>query len=138
MTTLEETSVKLPADGRLTIGIGPETPKWARRGNRGRPAMTISLRGETPKGEYVRIDRATRWGNRFAMSHESERTKVIERYRGELWERVRSGEIPLADLAALAGRRLACWCAPRECHGDVLAAAAEWARKRIGQESEAA
>ena len=31
----------------------------------------------------------------------------------------------LARLGELRGKRLACWCAPKSCHGDVLAELAE-------------
>lgn len=43
--------------------------------------------------------------------------EVIEAYRG--WISGRPGL--LEDLGELVGKRLACWCAPRACHGDVLA-----------------
>jgi Domain of unknown function (DUF4326) len=35
--------------------------------------------------------------------------------------------VDLAALAALHGKTLGCWCAPRPCHGEVLQAAATWA-----------
>jgi hypothetical protein len=75
------------------------------------------------------------WGNPF--SHCPSRVpgvivvptveEAIERYRLHLWEELRSGRLPRARLAALAGRTLGCWCAPGPCHGGVLAAAATWA-----------
>jgi hypothetical protein len=55
------------------------------------------------------------------------REEAIERYRRWLWERIKAGEVGLAELAGLHGKRLGCWCAPEACHGEVLEAAAFWA-----------
>jgi len=79
----------------------------------------------------VRIDRKTRWGNPFPMRAESDRPRVIALYRDWLWQQIKTGQISLEDLAALRGKRLACHCAPKACHGDVLAAAAEWAHNKL-------
>ncbi len=81
--------------------------------------------------DVVRIDRATPWGNPFVIGHDGSRAEVIEKYRAWLWREIRAGRVPLEDLAALRGKRLACWCAPEPCHGDVLAAAARWAAARL-------
>ena len=75
----------------------------------------------------VRIDRRTVWGNPFVLGRDGTRAEVIARYRADLWRRIRAGEIALAALAALDGRDLACHCAPKPCHGDVLTRAAAWA-----------
>jgi hypothetical protein len=84
------------------------------------------------KDEYdVRIDRRTRWGNPFPMRTESCRPRVIAEYRQWLWGEIKAGRISLEDLAELHGKRLGCHCAPRACHGDVLAAAAEWAWNKL-------
>ena len=90
----------------------------------------VNLKHDPPPG-VVRIDRATRWGNPYRIGPDGDRARVIERYRADLWRRIRAGEIALADLAALDGRDLACWCAPLPCHGDVLARAAAWAASEI-------
>ena len=82
--------------------------------------------------DVVRIDRATQWGNPFPIGPGSSRAKVIEKYRTRLWRDIRAGRIGLEELAALHGKRLACWCRPaKPCHGDVLAAAARWAAGRL-------
>ncbi len=81
--------------------------------------------------DVVRIDRATRWGNPFVIGRDGSRAEVIEKYRERLSSEIRAGRVPLDDLAALDGRRLACWCAPEPCHGDVLAAVARWAAARL-------
>ena len=81
--------------------------------------------------DVVRIDRATRWGNPFVIGRDGSRAEVIEKYRARLWHEIRAGRIGLDELAALDSKRLACWCSPEPCHGDVLAAAARWAAGRL-------
>ena len=81
--------------------------------------------------DVVRIDRATTWGNRFVIGRDGDRAEVIAKYRAWLWREIGDGRIGLAELAALEGKRLACWCAPEPCHGHVLAAAARWAAEQL-------
>ena len=81
--------------------------------------------------DVVRIDRATKWGNPYVIGPGASRAEVIEKYRARLWRDIRAGRVGLAELAALDSKRLACWCAPEPCHGDVLAAAARWAAGRL-------
>ncbi|MCY3812105.1 MAG: DUF4326 domain-containing protein [Gammaproteobacteria bacterium] len=79
------------------------------------------------------------WGNPFPISGRyGNRDDVIERYRRDLWRRIRSGELPLDELAAIAGMPLACWCHPKPCHAAVLARAARWAAERLEKSSETA
>ena len=98
---------------------------------RDQPALRAALAREHVHGDVVLIDRRTRWGNPFRIGPGLDRAQAIERYRADLWRRIRDGRIPLEDLAALAGCRLACWCRPAACHGDVLARAAAWAAGRV-------
>ena len=85
----------------------------------------------------VRVDRATEWGNRYPIGKRfGSRTEVIERYRRDLWRRIRSGDLPLEQLASIADMPLACHCAPLPCHGEVLARAATWAAEQLEKSSE--
>jgi hypothetical protein len=68
------------------------------------------------------------WGNPF--SHQAgtlakfrvgSRKEAIERYEQYLLE---APEL-LARLPELKGKTLGCWCAPKPCHGDVLARLAD-------------
>ena len=82
----------------------------------------------------VRVDRRTRFGNPFVIGRDGTRDQVVARYRAELWRQIREGEMPLEDLAALAGRTLACWCWPaRPCHAEVLVRAAAWAAGELAR-----
>ncbi|WP_280501199.1 DUF4326 domain-containing protein [Nocardia farcinica] len=71
---------------------------------------------------FVRIDRATDWGNPYLLGRDGDRDNVIDAHarhltrRPDLLARLRDGE-PV-------GKVLGCWCAPQRCHGHTLAALA--------------
>jgi hypothetical protein len=84
------------------------------------------------------------WGNRY--SHRESKFEVVyvataeeavARYKAELWERIKSGQLSLERLASLAGKTLGCWCAPSCCHGDVLAGASVWAVEELARQRSA-
>lgn len=82
---------------------------------------TAAVTAAQKDGAFLRIDRTTRWGNPFRMTTEADRATVIEQYRAWIMT-----EAALLDaLPTLRGKTLACWCAPRLCHGDVLVALLE-------------
>lgn len=70
----------------------------------------------------VRIDRATKWGNPFRIGPDGDRQQVIAKYRHYI---LHQNPDLLAQVGELRGKRLGCWCAPYQCHGDVLAQLAE-------------
>ncbi|MEU6721661.1 DUF4326 domain-containing protein [Nonomuraea sp. NPDC046802] len=65
----------------------------------------------------VYIGRPSKWGNPFVIGRDGNREQVIARYEQWLTEQPQL----LAALHELTGKILGCWCAPRPCHGDVLA-----------------
>jgi hypothetical protein len=78
------------------------------------------LRHLADAGLLVRIGRGTPWGNPHRLrpgASDQERAEVIAAYERDLQDRPDL----LARLGELRGRALGCWCAPRACHGDVLA-----------------
>ena len=79
----------------------------------------------------VYIGRPSKWGNPFVIGKDGDRATVIKKYRQYLWDKVKSGEITLSELAALHNKTLGCFCAPAACHGDVLTKAAAWAHKKL-------
>jgi hypothetical protein len=102
------------------------------------PTIHLGNKGKFVKSrilppDVVRIDRLTRWGNPFvsgrtvflAVGNDGtpitlymDRADSIRAYRLWLWQRL----VDQPDfLAPLRGKRLACWCAPLPCHGDVIA-----------------
>lgn len=52
----------------------------------------------------------------------ADRLAVIDDFRRML---MRNGALVLRIRRELRGKRLACWCAPLQCHGDVLARVAD-------------
>lgn len=82
--------------------------------------------GGVPAGA-VYIGRGSKWGNPFVMLGEGTRDKVCEEYEQHLEQQVNSGEVTIAELAALHGKDLVCFCAPKRCHGHTLERAAKWA-----------
>lgn len=65
----------------------------------------------------VYIGRPSKWGNPFKLNPGDDRAEVLARY--EAW--LREQPHLLAALHELRGKVLGCWCAPKLCHGDVLA-----------------
>ena len=69
----------------------------------------------------VYVGRPSKWGNPFQIGPNRTREQTIEAY--EKWI-VRQPDL-IASLPELRGKVLGCWCAPRACHGDVLARLAD-------------
>ncbi len=69
---------------------------------------------EVPEFDLV----GSKWGNPFVLADDSdeERQRSIASYREWI---VTQPEL-MSSLEELRGKRLACWCAPLACHGDVL------------------
>jgi len=67
----------------------------------------------------VYIGRPGPWGNPFRVEDEAGRGAAVERFRA--WGERQPWFVD-AVRRELAGATLGCWCAPRACHGDVLAA----------------
>ncbi len=65
---------------------------------------------------------ASEWANPFKLSQHKGKTRaeVIEMYRDWI-----VNQPQYKRIAYLRGRRLACWCHPQACHGDVLAELAD-------------
>jgi hypothetical protein len=79
------------------------------------------------RGRDPRTGEPGRWGNPFRIGRDGSRKQVIAAYRRWLWDQLCCGEIELRELIALHGKRLGCWCAPEQCHGQILEAASMWA-----------
>ena len=63
------------------------------------------------------IGRPGKWGNPFEIGKDGTREDVVRKYRA--W--VIKQPVLMSSLHELKGKTLGCWCAPRACHGDVLA-----------------
>lgn len=74
------------------------------------------------RDEYdIYIGRPSPFGNPFVLGKDGNRKEVIEKYRA--W--IQTQPDLLAQLHELKGKRLGCWCAPKLCHGHVLAELAD-------------
>jgi hypothetical protein len=72
----------------------------------------------------VYIGRPGRWGNPFRIGPDGTRSEVLEKF--EAWIRApERAELRAEVRRHLRGKVLGCWCAPKACHGDVLARIAD-------------
>jgi hypothetical protein len=81
--------------------------------------------GTVPPGA-VNIMRGTDFGNPFKIRGAVTRDEVVARYRRYLWWAINQDADLRRKVRELHGLDLCCCCAPKPCHGDVLAAAARW------------
>lgn len=58
----------------------------------------------------------SKWGNPFRVGSHGTRDEVIAKYREWI---VKQPEL-MAALPELRGKILGCWCAPQQCHCEVL------------------
>lgn len=63
-------------------------------------------------------------------SDDATRDEVLVKYREHLAQLVKSGKVSVQDLAKLDGHDLVCFCKPRQCHGDIIEEAVQWAVKQ--------
>lgn len=72
----------------------------------------------------VYIGRGSPWGNPFAISRSEDgpdREEVIERYREYFLDKIETDLSFKKGILGLRGLRIACYCKPEACHGDVIA-----------------
>lgn len=71
----------------------------------------------------VYIGRGSIWGNPFAIGKGEgpDREEVIEKYREYFYEKLDADPAFKKGLFGLRGKRLACFCKPEACHGDIIA-----------------
>lgn len=65
----------------------------------------------------VYVGRPSIWGNPYIIGPDGTREEVIQKYR--LYIQTRPDL--LSQIPTLRGKVLGCHCAPKPCHGDVLA-----------------
>lgn len=67
--------------------------------------------------DAVYVGRPTPFGNPVHLNEENKREKVVAEY--EKWL-LAQPELLKKVKEELKGKHLACWCAPKKCHADVL------------------
>lgn len=60
-------------------------------------------------------------GNPFRLEREEDRDAVLEAFRNYFVDRVVKDAEYRKRVTALKDKRLGCFCAPKKCHGDVIA-----------------
>lgn len=113
-------SVDTPVDSKIT------TLAWSDPADVGtyfsnRAVRTRVVNKQTEPFD-VYIGRPSKWGNPFILKDERDRVSVLEQYRKFLMGRPR---LIVDARRELKGKRLGCFCAPKACHGDVLARVAD-------------
>lgn len=66
--------------------------------------------------DAVYVGRPTRWGNPFTVAQLG-RVEALNQYN--MWIRT-TDKLKLEDFKELKGKDLACWCAPKACHADII------------------
>lgn len=61
------------------------------------------------------------WGNPFSVARDGGRERAITLYREYFLKRLRVDQVFATKVQFLRGKRLGCFCAPKQCHGDVIA-----------------
>lgn len=69
-------------------------------------------RDKNAPADAVYVGRPTKWGNPYSIGPGSSREQVIESFRVRV--------LPHLDVSDLRGKDLVCWCAPADCHADLL------------------
>ncbi len=87
----------------------------------------INLRTYRGPTDFVLIDRRTPYGNHKykigawneRLGRKLTREDSVELFKVEFWCRINEDTIYCFDVERLRGKKLACWCTPLACHGDV-------------------
>lgn len=82
----------------------------------------VNKRNHVANHDDVYIGRGSRWGNPYVIGKDGTRGAVITKYTILMHDRLTGpyGDEWKLHLRNLRGRTLVCYCAPKQCHGDVL------------------
>ena len=64
----------------------------------------------------IYIGRGSKWGNPFIIGRDGTREEVVTKYEKYIREDINL----MASLWELKDKDLVCFCAPLQCHGDIL------------------
>ena len=67
----------------------------------------------------VLVDRTTDFGNPFVIGKDGTREEVIDKYEQWIFQPEQTN-LRIRMMRELAGCDLLCWCAPEECHADII------------------
>jgi hypothetical protein len=89
------------------------------------PVEVTCVVNKTTTNDYdIYIGRGSLWGNPFAIGHGEgpDRDEVIKKYKDYFDQKLIDDSSFRRGVLGLRGLRLACYCKPQACHGDVIAA----------------
>lgn len=84
-----------------------------------------ALEGWEDNPEYVYIGRSNKnhhnigWGNPYPLRTEADRAFILKQYIGYFNAKMEDDNLP--PINRLFEKKLVCYCAPKLCHGDILA-----------------
>ena len=81
---------------------------------------TTVVNKRTTKSKYVYIGRGSVFGNRYHIGKDGDREEVIRKYRLWFYGQLDDPVFKKAVME-LRGKALGCYCAPLDCHGDIIA-----------------
>ena len=91
--------------------------------------MTTTVVNKNKSKYDVYIGRGSKWGNPYThLNLDSSKAKYKVKTRKEAIEKYKEylligdGKYLLDDLHELENKSLGCYCKPKSCHGDILAA----------------
>lgn len=83
--------------------------------------MTTIVVNRSSTDDYdVYIGRPSKWGNPFRVGEDGTREEVIEKYR-KWFLTSEEASVLRNSISEIFDKKIACWCKPKSCHGDVLA-----------------
>ncbi len=68
----------------------------------------------------VYIGRGSPFGNPFVIGKDGDRDTVIELYRVYFYDRIKHDAKFQKQVLDLKDKRIACYCRPLKCHGDII------------------
>ena len=72
-----------------------------------------------PKKDYVYIGRGSPLGNPYIIGKDGDRAEVIKKYERDFYKKIKNERFKRYVLS-LKGKKLACYCKPEKCHGDII------------------
>ena len=85
----------------------------------------IHIRNRRNTPDEVYIGRPSIYGNPYVIGRDGTRAQVIERFEHITTIAFMVSPARRAEIRALRGKTLVCYCKPAACHGDILAALAD-------------
>lgn len=81
------------------------------------PRVFNKLRPHPPTAVYV--GRPSPFGNPFIIGRDGSREQVIDKYERWIFQ-IQQSRLRVRMQKELRGKDLLCWCAPHECHADII------------------